>query len=43
MLQPEPKSPSFRQGSRNPDPWMVTCQAPVLDLSTMPSHAFTSM
>jgi hypothetical protein len=26
MLQPAPKSPSFRQGSRNPGPWMVTFQ-----------------
>ena len=25
MIQPAPKTPSFRQGSRNPEPWMVTC------------------
>ena len=52
MLQPAPKSSSFRQGSRNPGPWPVLSAVVrhgnlpstlSLDLGTMPSHVFTSL
>ncbi|NOT84407.1 MAG: hypothetical protein HOP02_06385 [Methylococcaceae bacterium] len=43
MFQLTSKKPSFRQGSRNPEPGTVQSRYIALDLSAMPSHTCTSM